>query len=118
METLPREKNYLFHGGEVRLIDFGDCGWGHYLYDLAVTVSELVDLPHHSQLRAGLLGGYRQVRPLSPAHEAFIQPFVMLREVQNLTWFVMLRDDPLYRDRAARIGEGVAMLARVVGSGG
>ena len=42
METLPREKNYLFHGGEVRLIDFGDCGWGHYLYDLAVTVSEAV----------------------------------------------------------------------------
>jgi Ser/Thr protein kinase RdoA (MazF antagonist) len=37
--------NYLFHGDEVRVIDFDDCGWGHFAHDLAVTVSELEHLP-------------------------------------------------------------------------
>jgi Ser/Thr protein kinase RdoA (MazF antagonist) len=108
--------NYLFHDGDVRLIDFGDCGWGHYLYDLAVTLSELACLPHASTLRAALLDGYRHVRELSPAHEALIDTFVMLREVQNLSWFVTARDDPTYRERANQIGEGIAALERLLAS--
>jgi Ser/Thr protein kinase RdoA (MazF antagonist) len=111
------QKNYLFGNGEVGLIDFGDCGWGHYLYDLAVTVSELEGLPHRTNLRAGLLAGYRQMRDLSSAHEALIGTFVMLREVQNLTWFLTLRDDPSYRRRTAQIGKGVTKLERQLDSG-
>lgn len=111
------QKNYLFSGHDVRLIDFGDCGWGHYLYDLAVTVSELDELPHRTELRAALLAGYRQVCDLSSTHEALIDTFVMLREVQNLTWFVKARDDPSYQRRAAQIGERVALLERLVGAG-
>jgi Ser/Thr protein kinase RdoA (MazF antagonist) len=99
------------------LIDFGDCGWGHYLYDLAVTVSELVVLPRHTALRAALLAGYRQMRDLSPAHEAWIDTFVMLREVQNLTWFLHERENPSYRTRTAQIGERVTMLERLLGAG-
>jgi Ser/Thr protein kinase RdoA (MazF antagonist) len=104
------QKNYLFRGHDVRLIDFGDCGWGHYLYDLAVTVSELRVLPHMNELREALLAGYREMRDLSPAHEALIDTFVMLREVQNLTWFVKARDDPSYAGRTAQIGERVTAL--------
>jgi Ser/Thr protein kinase RdoA (MazF antagonist) len=111
------QKNYLFHGRDVRLIDFGDCGWGHYLYDLAVTLSELEDLPHRAELRAALLAGYRQARDLSPSHEALINTFVMLREAQNLTWVVTVRDDPSYRERAAQIGEGVTALERLANTG-
>jgi len=111
------QKNYLFRGRDIRLIDFGDCGWGHYLYDLAVTVSELEGLRHYTQLRAALLAGYRQVRDLSSLHEALIDTFVMLREVQNLTWFLTVRDDPSYRERAAQIGDRVTVLERLVGTG-
>jgi Ser/Thr protein kinase RdoA (MazF antagonist) len=111
------QKNYLFRGRDIRLIDFGDCGWGHYLYDLAVTLSELEGLPHYGQLRAALLAGYCQVRELSSFHEALIDTFVMLREVQNLTWFVTVRDDPSYRERAAQIGDRVTVLERLVGAG-
>jgi Ser/Thr protein kinase RdoA (MazF antagonist) len=39
------QENYLFHRGRVRAIDFDDCGWGHFVYDLAVTLSELQHLP-------------------------------------------------------------------------
>lgn len=111
------QRNYLFQGRDVSLIDFGDCGWGHHLYDLAVTLSELADLPHHRRLRAALLSGYRQVRTLSPRHEALIDSFVMLREVQNLTWFVKFQDDPSYRSQAGQIRERVAALERLAGAG-
>jgi Ser/Thr protein kinase RdoA (MazF antagonist) len=109
------QKNYLFHDGDIRLIDFGDCGWGHYLYDLAVTVSELEGLPDCGALRAALLAGYRQMRDLSPEREALIDIFVMLREVQNLTWFLHERDNPSYQSRTAQIGERVSMLERRLG---
>ena len=111
------QKNYLFRDGDVHLIDFGDCGWGHYLYDLAVSVSELEVLPRRTALRAALLAGYRQVRDLSPAHEAWIDPFGMLREVQNLTWFLHERENPSYRTRTAQIGERVTRLERLLGAG-
>jgi Ser/Thr protein kinase RdoA (MazF antagonist) len=52
------QENYLFDGAAIRAIDFDDCGWGHYLYDLAVTVSELSGRPDYDDLRAGLLRGY------------------------------------------------------------
>lgn len=110
------QRNYLFSGSEVRLIDFGDCGWGHYLYDLAVTLSELADSPLRSELRAGLLRGYRQIRNLSPTHEASIDRFVMLREVQNLTWFVTARDEPSYQRWATEVQERVTWLKRQLDS--
>jgi len=106
------QRNYLFNRGEVRLIDFGDCGWGHYLYDLAVTLSEVVDSPRLDELRAGLLAGYRQVRELSPQHEAMIDAFILLREVENLSWIVTAREDPNYRAWAAQIDERVTELER------
>lgn len=111
------QKNYLFRGRDVRLIDFGDCGWGHYLYDLAVTVSELAVLPNGVGLREALISGYRRRRDLSSAHEALIDTFVMLREVQNLTWLVRARDDPSYAGRAAQIGDRVSALERRLRAG-
>lgn len=103
--------NYLFDRGAARLIDFGDCGWGHYLYDLAVTLSEVADSPRHHELRASLLAGYRQVRDLPPPQEAMIHDFVLLRQVQNLAWVITAHDDPNYRDRAAHAWEQIAGLA-------
>lgn len=111
------QRNYLFDHGAVRLIDFGDCGWGHYLYDLAVTLSELENSPRLDQLRTALLSGYRQERDLSVEQEALIDSFVLLREVQNLTWFVSARDDPNYRARAAQIAERVARVERQLALG-
>jgi Ser/Thr protein kinase RdoA (MazF antagonist) len=111
------QKNYISHRKEVRLIDFGDCGWGHYLYDLAVTVSELEDGPQRTELRQALLAGYRRERNLSPAQEALIDAFVMLREVQNLTWVLRARDDPSYQRRAAQLGERVIVLEKLLATG-
>jgi Ser/Thr protein kinase RdoA (MazF antagonist) len=111
------QRNYLFQDRHIRLIDFGDCGWGSYLYDLAVTLSELDDLPHRADLRAALLAGYRQVRDLSTTEESLIDTFVMLREVQNLTWFLREPDDPLYQTWTAQIAERVTALEKRLAAG-
>jgi len=63
------QSNYLFHRGEVRAIDFDDCGYAHFLYDFAVTLRELGHKPDYPQLKAALLKGYRSVRPLPVEHE-------------------------------------------------
>jgi Ser/Thr protein kinase RdoA (MazF antagonist) len=92
------QENYLFHRGEVRAIDFDDCGDGLYVYDLAVTVSEVQHLPHHPALRAALLAGYRSVRPLAAEHEPLIDTFVALRRLQLMMWAVEWRTQPMFRD--------------------
>jgi Ser/Thr protein kinase RdoA (MazF antagonist) len=110
------QKNYLFDKGELRLIDFDDCGWGHYLYDFAVTLNEIVSLPRSAALRGALLAGYRRVRDLSPTHEAMIDTFIMLRDLQDVAWFLQERDNPSFGTRAAHIGNGVARLERFLAS--
>lgn len=106
------QTNYLFHRGKVRLIDFDDSGWGNYLYDLAVTLTEIADLPHYPELRAALLAGYREVRPLSQAQVDLIVPLYMLRHAENLTYFLEERDNPARREWRSRIDSGLAILER------
>ncbi|SFW68864.1 phosphotransferase enzyme family protein [Amycolatopsis australiensis] len=78
-----RQENYLFHRGRVRAIDFDDCGYGHYAYDLAVTFDGLEHLPQRHELREALLDGYRSVRPdAATTDPAVLNAFIGLRRVQ------------------------------------
>lgn len=86
------QENYLFHRGEVRAIDFDDCGHGHYAYDLAVTTSEL-DRP---ELHEAFLDGYRAERPLPP--EEAVEDFRALRRLQLMVWAARNREHPMFRD--------------------
>ena len=88
------QKNYLFAGHQIALIDFGDCGFGCHLYDLAVTINELYRHPDPRSLRAALLAGYRMERRLSPKHEGLIDAFVLLRKLQDLSSFFANPDGP------------------------
>jgi Ser/Thr protein kinase RdoA (MazF antagonist) len=111
------QKNYLFPGSELGLMDFGDCGWGHHLYDFAVTMSEIQSLPRYPGLRAALLKGYRQVRELSSADEARIDVFFMLRRIQDLEWFLSERHNPSLRKLTAQVGERVRDVQRMLEAG-
>ena len=62
--------NYVFHGEEVRAIDFDDCGWGYYTYDMAVTLSYLEDWGTFPALQDAFLTGYQRVRPLPRRYAA------------------------------------------------
>ncbi len=86
--------NYVFKDGKVSAIDFDDCGWGHFIYDFAVTLSEVSVLHNYSALRDGLLDGYQRIRPLPASLEIHLPAFLALRELKLMMWFVEQRDRP------------------------
>jgi Ser/Thr protein kinase RdoA (MazF antagonist) len=90
--------NYRFYRDELRAVDFDDCGYGPYLYDLAVPLYELEERPQIAKLRAALLAGYQSVRPLPAHHEAVLDALVMLRRINLILWQVDSREHPAFRD--------------------
>jgi Ser/Thr protein kinase RdoA (MazF antagonist) len=112
------QENYLFHRGEMRAIDFDDCGWGHFIYDLTVALSELRGRPDYTAYRAGLLRGYRAVRPLPSEHERYLEVFQGLRTLQLTLWSLEQRDHPAFPDWETEVREGLADLRRFVDSQG
>jgi Ser/Thr protein kinase RdoA (MazF antagonist) len=91
-------ENFLFHRGEVRAIDFDDCGWGFHLYDLAVSLWELDERPHYDELRDALLAAYGEHRPLPDDHAVHLQALFVLRRMQMLMWALESRAHPAFRD--------------------
>jgi Ser/Thr protein kinase RdoA (MazF antagonist) len=96
------QENYLFHRGQVGAIDFDDCGFGHYLYDLSVTLIEISGFQGYATLRNALLTGYRRVRPLPVDQESYLTRFFALRCLQLLVWVLESREHPAFRNRWKR----------------
>lgn len=90
-------ENVLFAAGEARAIDFDDCGWGFYLYDLAVTLSELRHLERFDELRAALVDAYARRRSLPERYEDYLHAFVLLRRMQLLVWVLESREHAAFR---------------------
>jgi Ser/Thr protein kinase RdoA (MazF antagonist) len=88
--------NALFWHGDVRVIDFDDCGFGFRLYDLAVALWELRQRGDYKQFRAALFDGYSQHRQL-PAGLAHLYDFIAARDIAFGLWFTgMAHVDPAF----------------------
>lgn len=81
-----RLANLLLHGDEVYVIDFDDCGFSWYLYDLATAVSFIEDDPRVPEWVDAWVRGYRGVHELSAADEREIATFIMLRRLVLVAW--------------------------------
>jgi Ser/Thr protein kinase RdoA (MazF antagonist) len=111
--------NLLFAHGTVMAIDFDDCGFGPLLYDLAVPLSELYGRVEYPALRAGLLAGYRRVRPLPAEREAYVDTFIALRRVQDGLWALQARKHAaISGDWVARARSNLAPVAGFLATGG
>jgi Ser/Thr protein kinase RdoA (MazF antagonist)/uncharacterized protein YkwD len=87
-------KSFLFDGDEPLVLDFDTCGYGCYIYDLAVVVWNLFDREDFALLRKALLEGYRGVRHLSQLEEQHLVHFIAGRLMtQTLAWAAR-RGDP------------------------
>jgi Ser/Thr protein kinase RdoA (MazF antagonist) len=102
--------NYLFHNGEARAIDFDDCGYGPFAHDLGTTLSELQHRSDYAALQAALLEGYRRVRPFPIEHEAYLETFFALRELQIMLWRMESREHPAFHDWAIQTERAVGRL--------
>ena len=81
--------NFILSPGraDVAVIDFDQLGRGHFCYDLAVMMVELVDEGDHSgELWHHFKQGYQEIAALPFAHEEELDPFVMSVHLGFLDW--------------------------------
>jgi len=87
--------NLVFAGNSIKPIDFDDCGYGYWLYDLAVIIDDLHGRPESTALLQALLDGYEEVRRLSRDQLDYLDDFVAARRVSLALWvFSMARTNP------------------------
>ena len=72
--------------GPITVIDFDDCGWSWYLFDLAAVVSFIEDTPEAERMIADWLRGYLEVRAIPVDHLEMIPTLVMLRRLMLTAW--------------------------------
>jgi Ser/Thr protein kinase RdoA (MazF antagonist) len=105
-----RLANLLLSGGEVKVIDFDDCGFGWYMYDAATPLSFYEHLPQAAGLLGQWLEGYRTVSPVSQAEEEEIPTFVMLRRLLLVAWVSSHTETGLARSLGAGYTEQTVRL--------
>lgn len=114
--------NLLFDGDSLRVLDFDDCAWGYYLYDLAplllfirLGLRAAEKDAAYPALKAALWQGYTAVRPQPDAFFDDLETLAMGRYSASCLWVAAHRDHPAYRGKvegilAARIAEISALL--------
>jgi Ser/Thr protein kinase RdoA (MazF antagonist) len=96
--------NYLFHRGDVRAVDFGDCGRGHFLYDMGITLFALWGRDPRGLQRSAFLEGYREVRRFTQDRERLLDVFVAARAVALSRWVLggeVEEGDEAFREKYA-----------------
>jgi Ser/Thr protein kinase RdoA (MazF antagonist) len=72
--------------GAISVIDFDDCGFSWYLYDLATAFTFFEHRPHVPELIEAWLRGYRTVLELPPEDEAEIWTLILFRRLLLVAW--------------------------------
>ena len=70
----------------LHVIDFDDAGFGWHHYELAVALYRYQDDDRFSAIRAGLVDGYREVRPLADSAVDMLPMFFLVRSLAHLGW--------------------------------
>jgi Ser/Thr protein kinase RdoA (MazF antagonist) len=91
----------LFVGDSVRVLDFDNCGWGHYLLDIGVTLAKLIDADYPAR-RDAVLRGYRSQRALLDEHAALIDTFIAARILLLALYLAGQMNHPGMRDTVPR----------------
>ncbi len=78
--------NCQFAHERVQVLDFDDCGFGYFLYDMCPLLGNLKTSAQYTTLLRAFLAGYRSVRPLDPAHEAHLDLLIAARHATIILW--------------------------------
>lgn len=100
-------ENVLVHEGQPCLIDFDDCGFGWYLYDLATLLAFELAEDSFPRTLADWVEGYRSVASLPDEHLEKLDIFLMCRLLAGLGWLHTRRYTPMAKEAT----EGVIQLA-------
>jgi Ser/Thr protein kinase RdoA (MazF antagonist) len=105
-----RLANLLIDGGNVKVIDFDDCGFGWYMYDAATPVSFYEHEPQVPDLIESWKTGYARVFDLPKADENEIPTFVMLRRLLLVAWIGSHSETDLAKSMGLPYTEGTVGL--------
>jgi Ser/Thr protein kinase RdoA (MazF antagonist) len=101
--------NVLFTDGEARAIDFDDCGWGYWIYDLALILDRFRGGELWEPMREALFAGYAEIRPLPAGLLEHLDAFIAARQVSVMLWVLgKSLVDPAFRPYVARSLERTA----------
>lgn len=104
--------NVIFQEGALYIIDFDHCGWGHYMYDLALPYLHLERLGERcSSMREALMEGYLSRRTLPDDYRETLETFVHMHVMNKL-----IRTVVKFPDSTSELQEGAARLARFASS--
>jgi Ser/Thr protein kinase RdoA (MazF antagonist) len=101
-------ENALFDGDAVRVIDFDDCGFGYWLYDIAVPLWEYRGRPDYAGIRTALLDGYADSRELPDV--THLDDFIATRDVALGLWFAgMAQVNPAFAEDLDDVMEDIGL---------
>ncbi|NHB75794.1 phosphotransferase enzyme family protein [Rhodobacter calidifons] len=101
-----RLANLMVAGERLTAIDFDDCGFGWWAYDLAAALSFIETDPRLPELIARWLEGYTRAAPLGAGDRAMIPALIFLRRVLLTAWLATRADS----DTAQALGGPVYTL--------
>jgi Ser/Thr protein kinase RdoA (MazF antagonist) len=78
--------NVLFAHGEARPIDFDDCGFGHWVYDMAVTLWLYRMKEDWPAYRDAFFAGYAKHRRVPDDQVRYLDLFIAVRETAIALW--------------------------------
>jgi Ser/Thr protein kinase RdoA (MazF antagonist) len=88
-------ENVLFKGGEAYAIDFEDCGFGYWLWDIAVALCLWPWTEEWHWKRDALLEGYAQVRTLPESQLKHLDLFMATQCATMVLWAsLFIKNDP------------------------
>ncbi len=93
-------ENLLFKGQEVYPIDFDDCGFGYWMWDIAVAFSWWPWTGEWHWIRDAFLDGYAQVRSLPQSQLGRLDLFMAAQYATMVLWAsAFIKRDPAMRSQ-------------------
>jgi Ser/Thr protein kinase RdoA (MazF antagonist) len=92
-----RLANLMVDGDTLTAIDFDDCGFGWWVYDLASALSFIETDPRLPDLIAVWVEGYTRIAPLRPEDRTMIPALIFLRRVLLTAWLATRADSDTAR---------------------
>lgn len=102
--------NILVDGDCIKILDFDDCGYGWFLYDLATAVLEYDDTLQ--EMIEAWVKGYERIRKLSEADRQEIATFVVLRKIVRIGWIASHADNDTVKRVTNRYYEETVRMAQ------
>jgi Ser/Thr protein kinase RdoA (MazF antagonist) len=90
--------NILFKAGEPRIIDFEDCGFGYWMYDIGVALAQWAWTDKWLMIRDAFIEGYSEIRNLDQDQLRYLDLFIAAQYAVMVLWGAMfIRNDPAMR---------------------